>query len=253
MTGFAAAAGIVLLLVRPGMIVMTTPFLGALDAPPQLRVGLTILLAILMAAAVRVPVSLPAVGLVVVVLREVAIGLALSLAIRVIIAGAEFAGHFTGYQIGLSQGSLIDPQSGVRNNVLALVYGNLVTIMCLASNAHHTLLRALADSYTLLPIGLGAGVGDSLSASVARTLGLVFVLGMRIAAPMVVVLLLVEFALGVLARVAPSMNVMIAGAPVRLIVGLLVVALGLSALPALINHYVPIAFTVAGDTAKAFR
>jgi flagellar biosynthetic protein FliR len=252
MTGFAAAAGIALLLVRPGMIVMTTPFLGALDAPPQVRVGLTLLLGLLMAAAVRVPVTLPAVGLTVVVLREVAIGLSLSLAIRVIIAGAEFAGHFTGYQIGLSQGSLIDPQSGVRNNVVALVYGNLVTIMCLASNAHHTLLRALADSYTLLPMGIG-GVSDSLSTSVARTLGLVFVLGVRIAAPMMMVLLLVEFALGVLARVAPSLNVMVAGAPVRLIVGLLVVALGLSALPALISYYVPIAFTVAGDTAKAFR
>jgi flagellar biosynthesis protein FliR len=252
MTDFATAAGLVLLLVRPGMIVMTTPFLGALNAPPQIRVGLTILLALLMASTVRVPAALPVTGLTLVVLREVAIGLSLSLAISVLVGAAEFAGHFTGYQIGLSLGSLIDPQSGVRNNLLALLYGNLVAVLCLATNAHHLLLRALADSYALLPIGLG-GLGDSLSLSVARTLGLIFVLGMRIAAPMVVVLLLVELALGLLARVAPSLNVMIAGAPVRLVVGLLVVAISLTALPAVLARYVPSAFTLAADTAKAFR
>ena len=48
---------------------------------------------------------------------------------------------------------------------------------------------------------------------------MVFVLGVRIAAPVVIVMLLVEIALGLLARVAPSLNVMTAGAPVRLAVG----------------------------------
>lgn len=252
MTGFAAVAGFVVLLVRPGMIVMATPLLGALNAPTHLRVGLTLLLALLMAAAVRVPVTVAAPALAVVLAREVAIGLAIAFSIRVIIAGAEFAGQFTAYQIGLSLGSLIDPQSGVRNNVLALMYANLTVVICLAIDAHHAVLRALADSYVRLPIGL-SGVGASLSGSVAEMLGVVFVLGLRIAAPAVLVLLLVELALGLLARVAPSLNVIIAGAPVRLILGLLVVAAGLTALPALITRYIPIALSLAADTAQAFR
>ena len=99
MNGFAAAAGIALLLVRPGMIVMGTPFLGALNAPPQLRVGIALFLAIMMASAVRVPVVLPASGLAVVVAREIAIGMAMALAVRVLIAGAEFAGHFAGRKV----------------------------------------------------------------------------------------------------------------------------------------------------------
>src|SRR5689334_1076683 len=116
MTGFAAAAGFALLLVRPGMVVMGTPFLGALNAPPHVRVGLIAFLAILMASATRTPVELPAVGLAVVIVREMAIGMAIALSVRVLIAAAEFAGQFAGYQIGLSLGALIDPQSGVRNN-----------------------------------------------------------------------------------------------------------------------------------------
>lgn len=252
MTGLGTIAAFALLLVRPGMLVIGTPLLGAVQAPARLRAGLIVLLAVLLAPAVRLPVSLTAGELVLVALREIAIGAALMLAIQVLVAGAEFAGHFAGYQIGLSMGSLIDPQSGVRNNILALLYANLATVIALALNAHHTLLRALADSYAALPVGLG-GVDASLAAIIARTLGLVFVIGVRIAAPVIVVLLLVELALGLLARVAPSLNVITAGAPIRVIVGLLVMAASLSALPSVVGRYVPTLFQVSAATAQAFR
>jgi flagellar biosynthetic protein FliR len=252
MSGFETFAGIGLLLVRPGMIVMATPFFGALNAPAHMRVGLTVLFALLLASSATVPVNVPPAGLAIVIAREMAIGLAIALSVRVLLAAAEFAGHFIGYQIGLSLGSLIDPQSGVRNNVLALLYANLVVVICLASNAHHEVLRALADSYLALPIGLG-GIADTLATSVARMLGLVFVIGLRISAPVVVVLVLVEFGLGLLARVAPSLNVIIAGAPVRLVAGLLVLAATLSALPALIGRYVPTVLDLGVSTAGAFR
>lgn len=252
MNGFESVAALGLLLVRPAMIVMGTPFLGALDTPAPMRVGLTILLAIFAASAVHVPVVLPAAGLVLVIAREVAIGMALALTVRVLIAGGEFAGQFTGYQIGLSLGSLIDPQSGVSNNLLALLYGNLAVIICLSINAHHAVLRALVDSYTWLPIGIG-GVASTLATSVAQILGLIFLLGMRIAAPMIVVLLLVELALGLLARVAPSLNMLIAGAPIRVIVGLLVVAFSLTALPDILSRYLPTVLSLGAETAKAFQ
>lgn len=252
MNGFTAFAGFGLLLVRPAMIVMATPFFGALNAPVQVRVGLTVILALLVAAASTPPATLPSTGLVVVILREMAIGLAIALAVRVLIAAAEFAGHFIGYQIGLSLGSLIDPQSGVRNNVLALLYGNLATIICLGLNVHHALLRALADSYQALPIGLG-DLDGTLATSVARMLTLIFVLGFRIAAPVVVVLLLAELALGLMGKVAPSLNVLIAGAPIRIIAGLLVVAASLAALPGLLTRYLPVVLELGANTAAAFR
>ena len=237
MTGFDLAAGLALLLVRPGM---------------QGRAGLTLLFAVLMALAAPVPPVLPATGLAVVILREMAIGLAIAMAVRVVIGAAEFAGHFIGYQIGLSLGALIDPQSGVRNNVLALLYANVVVILCLAVNVHHAVLRALADSYVALPIGTG-GIGNTLVASVAELLGIVFVLGVRIAMPVVAVLVMVEVGLGLLAKVAPSLNVIIAGAPVRIIAGLLVLAASLVGLPALIARYVPAALERAAALAAAFQ
>jgi len=252
MTALSTIAAFSLLLVRPCMLVMGTPFLGAVQATPQFRVGLTLLLALMIAPVVSLPAALTTSELVLVVLRELAIGAALTLAIQILIAAAEFAGHFVGYQIGLSIGSLIDPQSGVKNNILALVYANVTTIICFASNAHHALLRALADSYAALPVGLGH-VDSTLAAQVARTLGLVFVIGVRIAAPVIVVLLLVELALGLIARVAPALNVITAGAPIRVIVGLLVLAASMMALPSVVGRYVPSVFQVSAGTAQAFR
>jgi flagellar biosynthetic protein FliR len=223
MNSFADVAGIAILLVRPGMLVIATPFLGAVSAPAVLRVGLTLLVALTLAPVVAVPANLSAAVLAGVLLREVAIGLSLALAIRVLVFGAEFAGHFAGYSIGLSMGSLIDPQTGVRNNLFALLYGNLAVLTVFATNTHHRLLSALVDSYAAVPVGLGA-VNPSLVDSVARMLGLVFVIGVRIAAPIIVVLLVVELALGLAGRVAPALNVMMSGAPIRLAIGLLVAA-----------------------------
>jgi flagellar biosynthetic protein FliR len=252
MNNFTSAAAIAVLLVRPGMLIIATPLLGAMQTPPVMRVGLTLMLALVLAPAVAVPADLTATGLAVVILREIAIGLSLALAIRVLVAGAEFAGHYAGYQIGLSLGSLIDPQTGVRNNVLAILYAQLAVVILFATNAHHGLLRALADSYAALPIGAG-GVGPALGTQVARMLGMVFVLGVRLAVPIVVVLVLVELVLGVLARLAPALNVMIAGAPIRLLVGLFVLAAAIGALPSLLARFLPAAFELAAETAGSFR
>jgi flagellar biosynthetic protein FliR len=252
MSGFDTIAGFGVLLVRPGLLVIGTPFLGAVHAPATLRVGLIVLLAVVLAPLVAVPAAVTAPELVALLARELAIGLALALGIRALVMGAELAGHLTGYQIGLSMGSMIDPQTGVRNTMIAVLYANVAIVVMFATNAHHLLIRALADSYTALPIG-GGGIDGSLVGSVAQLLGLVFVLGVRIAAPVIVVLLVVELALGVVARVAPALNVMMSGAPVRLAVGLLVAAATVTAMPAIVTRYVPEVLSLAIETARAFR
>lgn len=252
MIGFESMAGLALLLVRPGMLVMGTPFLGNVYAPPTARIGLTLILAVVLAPFVHLPATLTGASAALVVLREICIGLALALAVRSVIFAAEFAGAFAGYQLGLSMGAILDPASGVRNDVLAVLYSSLAAVICFMTNAHHLLLRALADSYTAIPVGLG-GIGGGVADSVAHLLGLIFVMGVRLALPVIVVLMLVELALAMLGRVAPALNVLVAGAPVRVVVGLLVVATALSALPTLIARYLPDALGIAAGLARSFR
>ncbi len=241
-----------LLIVRPGMLVMATPLFGSAFAPPPIKIGLIVLMTVLLAPAIEVPRITDTGVLTMVALREAFIGFALAMAIRLLIAGAELGGYLSGFQLGLSYAALVDPQSGVRNNVLAALYGSLAVFVFLLSNAHHDVLRALAASYEALPIGYG-GIAESLGTTVARMFGVMFVLGVRLALPLVLTLLLVEVALGVLGRVAPTLNLMVNAAPVRLTVGWLVLVVTLRVLPEILSRALPGALQLGAQAAAAFR
>jgi flagellar biosynthetic protein FliR len=194
-----------------------------------MRVGLIVLLAFTLAPLVPAPTDLTMGGLAFAVLREMLIGLALSVGLQVLIAAADMAGQLFGFQMGLSYGAIVDPQSGVRNGVLASLYTNVVVLLALLTGLHREVLRAVAASYAALPIGLGHVDGG------------------------LVVLLATELLLAFMARVAPSFNVIVLGAPARIVVGLLVAAATLATLPAIVSRYGPATLDLALETAKAFR
>jgi flagellar biosynthesis protein FliR len=223
-----------LLVIRPGMLVVAAPMFGASFVPVPVRVGLGVLLGILMAPLVSPPALTAPVSLLVIVVSEVVIGVALGLGVRLLIAAAELAGHLVGFQMGLSYAALVDPQSGVRNNMVAALYANLAIVTFLAIDGHHSILRALGASYEALPIGQ-MQVSQGMGALVAQMLGVVFMTGARLAAPVVTVLLLVELALGLISRAAPSLNLMVVGAPVRLLVGLAALSLGVQVIPGVVS------------------
>jgi len=164
----------------------------------------------------------------------------------------EGAGQLAGYQVGLSYGAMIDPQSGVRNSTLAILYTNLTLVLCLLLGAHHEVIRAWLASYQALPIGVGT-VDSGLGVVVARVLGFIFAGALRLAAPVIVVLMVVEMMMGLMSRAAPSLNLLVVGAPLRLPVGLLVVAASLAAMPTLISRLLPRALELATAAAGAFR
>lgn len=241
-----------LLLVRPGMVVALAPGVGGEFVPPMVRVGVIVLIAVGLVPGVDFTQAAPAGAFALVVSREAAIGVSIAFAVRALMAGAEFAGHLAGYQIGMSYGATIDPQSGVSNPILATFYGLLATLGFLAINGHHAVLRALSASYAALPIGTG-GVSDSIVGSARDILAIVFVVAVKLAAPVVVVLLLVEVALALISRASPALNSMVVGPPVRLVIGLFVLGLALPVVPAVTNSLLDVALRVAARTAGAFR
>jgi len=247
---FGSIARFGILLVRPGALMMVGPGLGGQQVPMQVRIALTALLALALAPNVTLPTG-PSIGLLAVVVREVLIGLALGLAARAVIAGAELAGHLCSQQIGFSYAATVDPEGGARNTVLASLYGLLATLTWLAIGGHHLLIRALDASYTGLPIGTG-GIDGSLLASVREVLGIVFVTGLRLAAPLMAVILVVEVALGLISRSAPALNFFVIGYPVRLAVGLFVVALTIAAVPGVVRSLAERVITAGLTMARAF-
>ncbi|MGE3508774.1 MAG: flagellar biosynthetic protein FliR [Vicinamibacterales bacterium] len=249
---YAPFAALGVLIARPAMLISTAPVFGGTFAPAHVRIGLAVLLALAMVPHTPLPAIGSSVAIALIIAREMAIGLAIGLAMRALVAGAEMAGHLTATQVGFTYGAVVDPQSGVRNNVLAALYGNLATITFFAIDGHHALIRAMAASYAQLPIG-GGGIDGSLVRSVMEMLGVVFVMGVRFAMPIIIVLLVVEVALGLISRSAPMLNLLVVAAPVRVIVGLLVVAAVVPAAPGLVRRFSALLLELGSGMAGAFR
>jgi flagellar biosynthetic protein FliR len=106
------------------------------------------------------------------------------------------------------------------------------------------MLRVLVNSYEALPVGMWH-VAPSTVPAAARLLGIVFTLGVQLAMPLIIVLLMVEIVLGLVSRVAPALNLMVIGFPIRLGIGLLTLAVVIQAAPGAVVRYAPAAFEAA--------
>lgn len=252
MIDFTPFLGIGLLLVRPGALILGAPTFGGTYAPPQVRIGLTLFIALMLLPTTPVPAAPTTVGLVAIVARETAIGLSLAMAIRVLIGAAEFAGHLAGTQMGLAYSATVDPASGVRNTTVAILYSNIAVVTFFAVNAHHVFLRALGESYAQIPIGPGQ-IAASLPQAVMAMLGLVFTFAVRLAAPFIVVLAIVELAMALVARSAPALNLMLLGAPMRVIIGLILLGLAAPAAVGVLSGMSGAILQLGVRTAEAFR
>ena len=245
-------ARLALLLVRPGVVVALAPTFGGIYTTPRIKVALTVLLAIGLMPSVVVPPAVDAGMLGAVIAREVAIGLALALTVRALVGGVEFAGHLSGHQMGLTYAATVDPSSGARHTVVTSMFNMLAVLTLFSIDGHHTILRALAASYNGLPIGTG-GVDPSLLTAVRQTLELVFVTAARLAAPIIVVLLIVEIVIGFISKVAPGLSFMVIGYPVRMILGLFVLGLVVATVPGVVTGLTDRTIRLALETAAAFR
>jgi flagellar biosynthetic protein FliR len=244
---------IALLLVRPGMVIGTTSAFGSGFAPVPVRIGLILLLALVLMPVVALPATLTPATITMMALRETLIGLALAMSIRLVLGAAEIAGQFAGFQLGFTYATLVDPQSGARNSMMSSLYSMLTLFIFIGIDGHHEMLRALAASYDAMPVGPWHVDTSTIGALVARMLGLIFVVGVQLAAPVILVLLLVELVLGLMARTMPTLNLMISAAPVRLLVGMIAVLSTLQIVPTVIHATVRPALELAARLASIFR
>jgi len=100
------------------------------------------------------------------------------------------------------------------------------TLIFLAIDGHHIMIEALVDSYTVLPIGQVV-YGQSIATVVVKASAYVFVLALKIAAPVLMTLFLTDVALGTVAKMMPTMNVFFVGFPIKIGAGLIVLAMSL--------------------------
>jgi len=215
-----------LVLARIAGLVVAAPVLGHALVPVRIRAGLAALVALALTPAVGAVPEPPTLWALAGALAvESALGVLVGLVAQLVLAGVELGGQVAGIQMGFGMASVFDPQSRGTITVIAQMQELFALATFLALDVHPLLLRALLDSFRTAPPG-GVVLSSLGVRGVVALSGEVFAIGVRIAAPVLVVLLLANAALGVLARTIPQLNVFVVGFPVNVGVGLM--ALGVS-------------------------
>lgn len=212
----------IIVLLRSGIAVSMLPLFGSSNAPAVFKIGLAVTISMVITPVVPVSVTQAEVpGL---VFREVVLGAAIGGAARSLFYAVEMAGQIASNAMGLSIATVFNPEMGQSTEV-ARLYGLVALLIFLASDGHHDLLALFVRSYEALPPGT-ADLG-SIASNVLTSGAKLFGIALTLAAPVVVMMILVNLLLGFLAKAAPQMNVFFVGYPVYLFVGVLVMFLGM--------------------------
>jgi flagellar biosynthetic protein FliR len=160
--------------------------------------------------------------------KEILLGLLIGMVFRLIFMGVKTAGAMIGYQIGFALFSLPDIEGGGQISILGRFWFLVAVLVFLSINGHHLMLSAFAESYDIIPPGM-VGLSPSVGELMIKYTAYVFVVALKIASPVMITLFLTDVALGTIAKMMPTMNVFFVGFPVKIGVGLLVIAIALPA------------------------
>jgi len=209
-----------LYLARTSALVVAAPLLGTGTGFAAWRIALIVAVSFLLYSAIGAPLPTNPAPLEygVLVLREVLIGLFLAFVLHTVVVAVRVAGESIGTEMGFNMASQIDPVSNVQTPVITQFYEIFFFLGLLAVDGHHLLLRALERSFERAPIGEIAFSADAswLALSIFQQM---FVAGLTIAAPVLVLLVLTSILIGLLTRMVPQINVMDIGFTARIAVG----------------------------------
>jgi flagellar biosynthetic protein FliR len=223
------APGYFLIFVRVASILWLIPLFAVRNVSTYFKVAFSLVVTFLLMEVVpppSVPIDEPYLFLLVVG-REALLGMTIGFSIRVLFAGIQAAGEMVSIQTGFSFARIMDPFSGNQVGILDQFQYLLALMVFFSVDGHHLIIRGLADSYRQLPLGT-PGVSKGLIDYIITSTGSIFSLGLKIGAPVIVALLLIELSLGLLSRMMPQMNIFVEGLPVKVFLALTILSLSLS-------------------------
>jgi flagellar biosynthetic protein FliR len=221
--------GFLLVFVRMGGLIFTMPVLGAATIPGHLKIGLAVMVSFVVFSVAKLPpvdVSMPMGRFILLLSGEVAIGLVIGFASQLMFNAVEFAGELISTQVGFGIVNVLDPTTNSQVSITSQFLNTIALLIFLAINGHHWFLTAAVRSFEVIPL-LGFHPQQGLMDLVITLTADVLVLAVKLSAPVVVTLLLLNVALGLVARTVPQMNVFIVGFPLQIALGLFIMGVSL--------------------------
>lgn len=206
------------------------PLFSASGFPNQGKITLAAILALIilfLRGTSQTPVDLDLWGIAQVSTGEILIGLVLGFMVGLLFAAMQLAGFIMGYQMGFAIANVLDPVGGQQSSVLGQFFFLFGLLTFLDVNGHHLVILGMVESYDIVPIG-------SASANLALVdfMGILFqnyfFLAIKLALPVLGIILMIDVSLGIVARTVPQMNVFLIGMPLKTLVGIVTLLISFS-------------------------
>lgn len=225
---------------------VVAPVFSSKGVPNTFKIGLAFFISFIVFLSYGMSQTIvPNAEYVLVVVREILIGLLMGYVVYLFFAVVQTAGALMDLQIGFAMANVVDPHTGVSAPLLGNFKYMLMLVVFLMMNGHHYVLMGLMDSYQWMPLSnelfsrmMSGGITEFLT----RTLSNTFLLALQIASPLVVAMFLTDLGLGFLTKTAPQFNVFVIGIPLKIIVGLFLIILLMPGLAVLFDKLFTIMF-----------
>jgi flagellar biosynthesis protein FliR len=211
---------------RVSGIFVISPIFGNENMPMTTRVGFVTLISLILLPVVggTAMIEVTSMGIFVYyAVQELMIGIAIGFAGAVYFSVSFLAGTMLDRQTGLALANAVDPLSDSEIPILGSFYNILFVFLFLSINGHHMFIRALSDSYQLLPVGHTIVLSDETLLLVISYFRDLMILAFILSAPVVVTSFLANVVLGIFAKTMPQINVFVVGMPLRIVVGMLTI------------------------------
>jgi flagellar biosynthesis protein FliR len=222
----------ILVFVRFGTAFMVLPGFG--DSYVSMRIRLLTVLAFTFALfpvlMPFMPESIPSTtGLFFLVMSEFVIGLFFGTIARIFMTALDTAGMVISIQSGLGSAMLFNPQLSSQGSLIGAFLMLTGVLLLFVTNLHHMLILGIFESYQIFPVGNVPDTG-SMADLMARAVSSAFRIGVKLAAPFIIIGVMIYAGMGVLSRLMPQIQVFMLALPLQILLALTTLSMVLMAL-----------------------
>lgn len=227
-----------MILVRIASFVFIAPFFGMNNSPGKVKIGFSVFVALLVYQVILPKETLEYSGvfdLAAIILKEGITGLLIGFAANICNSIVLLSGKIIDMDIGLSMAQVFDPVNNTTSGISGNLYNYFILMLLMVTNMHHYILRAIIDTYEIIPVNGAVFDWEHLLVSMLTFVTDLMVIGFRIVLPVFACIMILNCVLGILVKVAPQLNMFSVGMQLKVIVGLVVIFLTIGLLPDISN------------------
>ncbi|QCX32338.1 flagellar biosynthesis protein FlhB [Caloramator sp. E03] len=235
--------------VRIVSMLVSSPIFSVRQIPALLKVGLSLSIGLIISPTINstefyIPHTLT--ELVISVAIEIFIGVLIGYVATLIFNAVRVSAQLMDFTIGFSMSQYYDPSTAGNSTPLERFFNWFAIIIFLTFNFHHIIISAIIKSFEVVPIGKSV-INLNYFPVLISIFSKSFYIAMQLAAPIVIVIFITDFTLGLLSRTVPQLNIFMLSLPAKILVGITVIS---AILPGLLHIYVKVFENMSGNFIK---